>query len=237
MLHGFSDSAGCWDPLVDKFGTDVIAIDARGHGESELPEESVGSDRQAADAALVLEDLATGPVVVVGHSMGASTAASLGRNWPDLVKALILEDPPPGGRPGQDAGRPFPEWLAEIRKLDVPAGLAKGHADNPGWPEDELEQWVISKHQLSERIFAVASDPSPALNDVLAEVSAPVLLLHGDTDRGGIISTEFAAQCARESTGPLTAVHIDGVGHNIRREARDRYLAAVSEFLASSLSP
>jgi pimeloyl-ACP methyl ester carboxylesterase len=237
LLHGFSDSARCWDPLVGNFGSDVLAIDARGHGESALPDESVGSDRQSSDAASVLEDLQTGPVVVVGHSMGASTAASLGRNRPDLVKALILEDPPQGGRAGQEAGRPFPEWLSEIRKLDVAAGIARGHADNPAWPQDELEQWVISKHQLSERIFAVPSDPSPPLTDVLAEVSCPVLLLHGDPDKGGIISTEYAAECVRESTGPLTAVHIEGVGHNVRREARDRYLAAVAEFLASSLSP
>lgn len=238
LLHGFSDSAACWDPLVDRFGTDVLTLDARGHGESDMPDEPVSADRQAADAAAVLDDLNLGPVVVIGHSMGAANAAALGRARPDLVKALVLEDPPRGDRPAQQR-RPFPESLAATRAQDVPTRVAKGKADHPLWPDDEFEPWAISKGQLSQRIFEVPVEGANPLQEVLGSITRPVLLIHGDPDQGGLISSEFAVECGQAAGGKFTSVHVAGVGHNVRREDRAAYLSAVSAFLneVSSLSP
>jgi pimeloyl-ACP methyl ester carboxylesterase len=238
LLHGFSDSAACWDPLVGRFGADVLTLDARGHGESEMPDEAVSADRQAADAAAVLDDLKLGPVVVVGHSMGAANAAALGRARPDLVRALVLEDPPRGDRPAQQR-RPFPDALAATRAQDVPTRVAKGKAAHPKWPDDEFEGWAISKGQLSGRIFEVPVEAAIPLTEVLGSITCPVLLIHGDPDQGGLISSDYAVECAQAAAGKLTAVHIPGVGHNVRREDRAAYLSAVSAFLGevSSLSP
>src|SRR4051812_42100568 len=55
FLHGFSDSAHCWEPLIRAMpGIRALAIDARGHGESGLPEEPFGYAAHRDDAALVL---------------------------------------------------------------------------------------------------------------------------------------------------------------------------------------
>jgi pimeloyl-ACP methyl ester carboxylesterase len=59
----------------------------------------------------------------------------------------------------------------------------------------------------------------------------PVLLIHGDTERGSLISTEYAEHCARAAAGEFRAVHIAGAGHSVRRDNRPQYLAELTTFL------
>src|SRR5689334_10910416 len=234
FLHGFSDSAQCWEPLIGALpGVRALAVDARGHGESGLPDEPIRYDALCADAALVLSDQPRdGGVVVVGHSMGAVTAAYLAAARPDLVRALVLEDPPTG-RAGdrQDVPWSVPDWLEELRGLDLPERIAQGRSNEPGWPADELEPWAISKAQVNPQLFErTYQDPVP-LTDLLAKITCPVLLIHGDTERGSLISTEYADQCARAAGGEFRAAHIAGAGHSVRRDNRPQYVEELSAFL------
>jgi pimeloyl-ACP methyl ester carboxylesterase len=95
LLHGWSQMADAWweagygDALVDDFK--VIAIDRRGHGESDKPH----------DAALYVESVIVSDIVAVlaaegveraivwGFSMGAVDAASLAILEPTAVIALV----------------------------------------------------------------------------------------------------------------------------------------------------
>jgi lipase len=84
----------------------VVALDARGHGGTPLPDEPFTIAALAADAAEALRALDLGPALVVGHSMGGATAEELALTAPELVAALVLEDPAwrDGGRLGGDDG-------------------------------------------------------------------------------------------------------------------------------------
>lgn len=234
FLHGFSDSAQCWEPLLRNMpGIRALGIDARGHGESGLPEDPVGYAAHD-DAALVLSSQPRdGGVIVVGHSMGAMSAAELAAAEPSLVRALVLEDPPPGEpRPGrQAASTSMPDWLADARALDLRSRIAKCRSDDPVWPDDELEPWAVSKAQLNPHLFDLPYPAPKPLIDVLATVTCPVLLIHGDTDRGSLISSEYAARCAEVASGGLRAVHVAGAGHSVRRDNRARYLTELTAFL------
>lgn len=241
FLHGFTDSATCWSPLVpslrDRWG--LLAVNARGHGGSGLPEEPFGRTGHAADAALVLESadgVRPEGAVVVGHSMGAVTAAALAASRPDLVRAVVLEDPPPGERPTAPVGdgarrRPVPDWLTAAQALDRSDRIARCRADNPDWPDDELEPWAVSKEQLDMRLFERPTEGLPFLPDVLAHVRCPVLLVHGDTEAGSLVSRQTAQDCAKSAAGAFEAVQIEGAGHSVRRDRRAPYLAAVTAFL------
>jgi pimeloyl-ACP methyl ester carboxylesterase len=242
LLHGFSDSADCWGPTVAALSGPwgALAIDARGHGSSGLPEERFGRTAHARDVAQVLDTLATedgvrsGGAIVVGHSMGAVTAAALAEGRPDLVAALILEDPPPGRRHAADEAptpRPTPDWLVAARQRDLDERIATNRAGNPNWPDDEHEPWALSKERFDMHVLDLPSEPMAYLPDVLAKVRCPVLLPHGDTDRGSLISADMADECARSAAGEFTSVHIEGAGHNIRRDRRTPYLTAVRDFL------
>ncbi|TKR22666.1 alpha/beta hydrolase, partial [Cellulomonas hominis] len=95
LLHGLTDAATCWPTVLPRYaGTrPVVALDARGHGGTPLPDEPFTVAALAADAAAALRALDLGPALVVGHSMGGVTAEELALAAPDLVAGLVLEDP------------------------------------------------------------------------------------------------------------------------------------------------
>jgi len=234
FLHGFTDSAACWAPLIAALPEYAsLAIDARGHGESGLPEEPIGSTANRDDAALVLSERGRdGGLIVVGHSMGASTAAAVAATRPDLVRAVVLEDPPPGDPNVALRRESMPDWLAELRALDLTARIERCRLDDPAWPQDELEPWAVSKAQVNAHMVDLLWESVPPLTDRLAAITCPVLLLHGDTDRGSLISPEYARRCAEAAAGEFRAVRIEGAGHSVRRDNRPRFLAELTEFLA-----
>src|SRR5689334_12675033 len=95
LLHGITDSGQCWPRVaVDLEGSyDTIMTDARGHGHSSASTE-FSTALLADDAAAVIRALGLEKPYVWGHSMGAITAATLAATYPDLVRSVVLEDPP-----------------------------------------------------------------------------------------------------------------------------------------------
>jgi pimeloyl-ACP methyl ester carboxylesterase len=271
FLHGFTDSGGCWRPLVPALAArwGLLALDARGHGGSALPEEPFGSVAHAADAAMVLaavaDNLRPGGVIVVGHSMGARTAAALAATGNEYVRAIVLEDPPPGPRPGTVAGtvgqsgqlsteqgrrpqpgtqaqpgtqrqpHPFLDWLPAVRELDLASRLAQSRSENPGWPDAEHQPWAVSKDQVDMHLFELPQQGMAPLPEVLADVRCPVLLIRGDADRGSLVTADMAAQCAGAAGGEFEVVHISGAGHSVRRDQQQAYLAALTRFVEKNL--
>ena len=235
LMHGFTDSAACWDPIVPALRkrTGVVAVDARGHGESGLPEEPVGPAVQAGDVARVLDALGVTSVVAMGHSMGAVTAVSLAIAHPDRVRALILEDPPPYSGAGRPVG--VPETLLKLRRMSVAERIATGRAEHPRWPDAEFQPWALAQDAFQLRFCELPVEPFPPLRESLPRVRCPVLLLYGDPGQGGLISPEFAAELAELMGDRLTTRQLDA-GHSVRRDDQAGYLAAVDAFLERVLA-
>ncbi len=235
LLHGFTDAGCCWDPWLDAFGGDVLTVDARGHGDSELPDGPISAAIQAADVAAVLDAFGrtAGGYVVIGHSMGAATTAELTRSRPDLVRAAVLEDP--RGVPAA-AVRAVDDWLTAVRAADPVTALELCRSGNPGWPEPEMEPWVRSKRQLDLAVFERPRPATTSLAEIVRGVSCPVRLVHGDPERGGIISPQLAEDCVVAAAGAVSRVHVAGAGHNVRRDEPAAYLAAVRPWVATALA-
>lgn len=89
-------------------------------------------------------------------------------------------------------GRTVDDWLTAVRDADPVAALELCRTGNPGWPEPEVEPWVRSKRQLDLAVFERPRPAMTPLPEILRGVSRPVLLVHGDPARGGIISPELA---------------------------------------------
>lgn len=106
FLHGIRLTAHTWD-LVSLGLRDrcrPLAVDLRGHGDSEWsPTRDYSVDAMALDVAGVLESV-DAPVHLVGHSFGAAVAAWIGVERPDLVRRLVLVDA--GPRLPRDASSP-----------------------------------------------------------------------------------------------------------------------------------
>lgn len=92
LSHAIGCDLTMWDGLANALAEDcrVIAYDHRGHGSSEAPAGAYSMADLADDAAALLRELDTGPVVWVGISMGGMAGQELALRHPSLVRALVL---------------------------------------------------------------------------------------------------------------------------------------------------
>lgn len=96
-VHGVSASHRSFGLLAQALpGVRIIAPDLRGRGRSSTLPGPYGMPVHADDLAAVLGETATGPVLVVGHSMGAFVTLVLAHRHPQWVRSVVLVD---GGIP------------------------------------------------------------------------------------------------------------------------------------------
>ncbi len=239
LTHGFSDDGLCWAPVAERLAAhyDVIMLDARGHGRSDGPEEGYGPIEHAADVAGVIRTLGLEKPLLLGHSMGASTALAFAGTYPDLPQAILLEDPPLRWLDAADAGAPpnrrlrFGSWIVDVKRKTKEELIAVGHEQSPTWAEAELGPWAESKLRLSFNVLTAEQAAPIDWTATVKAITCPTLLITADVARGAIVSPEQAT--ALQALVPQAqTVHIAQAGHNIRREQFAPYMAAVQEFLA-----
>lgn len=98
LIHGFASNANAnwvhpgWLKTLGDAGYRVVAIDNRGHGQSDRPHdaEAYHPPLMAADAAALLTHLRIDRAHVMGYSMGARISAFLALEHPERVRALIF---------------------------------------------------------------------------------------------------------------------------------------------------
>ena len=98
FIHGIGHSGEAWQEVIDKLPNDIriISIDLLGFGQSPKPHWAIYSVRLQAKMfiATVLRLRINGPIIIVGHSLGALVAVEIAKRYPLLVKSLILCSPP-----------------------------------------------------------------------------------------------------------------------------------------------
>lgn len=92
FIHGLGGCLRDWDAQLPHFVRHhrVIAVDMRGHGESDKPEGPYSMAGFAADIRALLKGLGLGPVHVCGISMGGMIAFQLAADAPELVRSLTI---------------------------------------------------------------------------------------------------------------------------------------------------
>jgi len=106
FLHGFGGDLSHWTAQLEHLRPEhrAIAMDLRGHGESERPRDAdFGVESQATDVVAVLDALGIDRAVLVGHSLGGAIALAAAARDPDRVAGLVLVAAP--GRVPEEAGR------------------------------------------------------------------------------------------------------------------------------------
>jgi pimeloyl-ACP methyl ester carboxylesterase len=98
MLHSGVTDRRSWYGVADSLedAADVIAYDRRGYGASEVGDLDF---RHLDDLLEVVDRLATGPVLLVGNSMGGGLALDFALTHPDRVTGLLLLAPAISGAP------------------------------------------------------------------------------------------------------------------------------------------
>jgi len=96
FFHGNSHCGGVWAALAEDLGRDgydCYALDLRGHGQSEKPEEGYGWDRLRDDGTGVLDALDLRGAWLVGHSRGGGTALLAAAARPERVRGVLVYEP------------------------------------------------------------------------------------------------------------------------------------------------
>jgi pimeloyl-ACP methyl ester carboxylesterase len=170
-----------------------------------------------------------------GHSMGALTAVIVAANAPDLVRAIVLEDPPLFNEQSANAlnMKFMQKAMADGRafqKRPLSERMAACRANDPGWVEEEVAPWAESKGEYNPEILAPAVRVKMhqyPWRKAAAQVKCPTLLLTADR---GIVTPEIAAEAA--SLMPdCELVKIPGAGHCIHRDAFGETMQFVTTFL------
>ncbi|MCW2607118.1 MAG: alpha/beta hydrolase fold containing protein [Frankiales bacterium] len=155
LLHGLASTRRFWDLVVPGLaGLPVLALDQRGHGDSDRPDGPYDGATVVRDALLALDALGLSRAVVVGHSWGGWTALRLAAEAPERVLAVVAVDGGVGTprRPGEDR--------AEVRERMTPPRRAVPPADLPGMlRRGPLGPWWSPGVEASvSALFAVGED-------------------------------------------------------------------------------
>jgi len=237
LLHGVMDNGLCWTPLSRVLASDydVILPDARGHGLTHISDEMWTYDAMADDVALLIKDLNVDKIQLVGHSMGANTAALIAAKYPDLIKKIVLEDPGFGLSNISSIKKLFFKIamkliLPRFLKGTYEELLKKGHKHNPLWSDEDLKPWAESKIQFREKdpklLFKMFNNEYK-WEEIIKKISCPILLI--TADKG--ITPDKLAQKVMDLSKTGKWVKIEGAGHSIRREKFKQYVQTTKEFL------
>ena len=239
LAHGSSDDGLCWTnlakELTDKY--DIIMFDARGHGLSDPPTASDPADVQVEDLAGLIKELKLDRPILMGHSMGSASVAHFAAKYPDVPRAVILEDPAlvRPATPAAATTQASPEQrratiLARnnTSEEELVAGCMK---NSPKWGRSECEYWAPSKRRHHPFTVALSSTGSrPPMSELLPKITAPTLILKADAQ--GDLRKQNEEVAAKLRNGKI--VHVEGAGHNVRRENKARTLEALKAFLSGT---
>ena len=236
LAHGFSDNGLCWlqTALDLEAEYDIIMPDARGHGLSERvrPNEPVD---MVADLAGVIQALGLQRPIVGGHSMGAMEAFQLGVRYPEIPRALLLEDPPwwqSHERPAVSRPEEHPQapWVETVTRLTLDELIAQTRGEHPAWPEWVINTWCPAKKQMDANILLILNIQGSDWPESVPKLTCPTLIVTADPEKGGIVTPEIAARVL-ELNPRCQVTHIPGAGHHVRFEDYAVYMAAVRAFL------
>lgn len=236
LLHGLGASSQSWIlqiPALEAEGYSILAPDARGFGLSSYPGGSTTIAEMSADFAALLDHLQTGPVHVVGISMGGTQALQLAIAHPAAVSKLVLVNTFSRLRPSS-----LNEWiyfasrllLVHTLGLNVQArAVAQRIFPQPGqeiYRQALLEQIMQADpvgYRASMRALArFNADPS------LAEIRCPTLVITSENDT--TVNPQLQTKLA-QGIPHARQVIIPKAGHAVIVDQADKFTETLLAFL------
>jgi pimeloyl-ACP methyl ester carboxylesterase len=95
LVHGLASNARTWDHVaayLNERGHRVAAVDQRGHGLSDKPDDGYSFEETTADLRELVQQLEMERPVLAGQSWGGNVVLQYGAQWPETVRGLVLVD-------------------------------------------------------------------------------------------------------------------------------------------------
>ena len=247
MLHGFAQQAHSWDFVALAFADRyrVIAIDQRGHGDSDWAKDGdYTPETQQIDIQGIVEELKLDEFILMGLSMGGRNSFTYAANNPEKVKALIIVDAGPENvRAGTQNIRNFVEQEDELDSID--AFVERVIKYNPrrdpiqirGSIVNNLKQlptgkWTWKYDKLLRSAGRMGRKQEPEVTDRLwkyvESLSCPTLVVKGD--RSDVIAAGTADQMHKRIPGGKIAI-VENAGHLVMGDNPSGFERAVTTFI------
>jgi N-formylmaleamate deformylase len=238
LIHGITSSSLSWIRVAPALAAHarVIAVDLKGHGDSDRPASGYRLADQADEVAALCTALGLSSVVVIGNSWGGGIALHLATRGNTPIERLVLEDPGIGQRNPTPAQVAVRNQMAEgyVGSVGISREEAEGRARPNlavGWTEPDVAGKVDASMKGSpEAVRAVfVENGTWDQLDLFAELRCPTLLVRAEVARGGIVGEDAVAVAA---ANPLVrVVTVADADHNIHRGRFDAFMAEVRPFL------
>jgi pimeloyl-ACP methyl ester carboxylesterase len=264
FLHGGNQTAHSWDlvslALADRYH--VIALDQRGHGDTEWPRDGeAGRHAKADDARQILEALGIERPVVAGHSMGGIVSMTLLAAHPQFARKAVIVDVGPELAPeGAKYIGNFITTVHEVGSLDE--FVDRVAAYDPFRTREHISRTVrynimqradgkfVSKHDHRDRLewrprqeTVELDDPQPPATkngEVLTRVDRPSFeeaarIACPTLVVRGAQSNVLLPEMAERFVATLPQgrlVEVARCGHNVHSQNTPGFLEVVEPFLA-----
>jgi pimeloyl-ACP methyl ester carboxylesterase len=249
FVHGGFQDYRLWNDHLPAFSKNyrVIAYSRQNHFPNVASKDGLpdgAADVHGEDLAVMLTGLGVERAHIVAHSSGAHAALFFASNHPEMVRTLVVNEPPAQGLlAGTPAGADIlKQWGARFasareafKKDDIDAGL-RLFADGVGGPgtydrRSEGERQTMLDNASSGVADVVSSRPRPVFTCEMAKrISAPTLVTNGER------SPEYFHRIVDELEKCLpqsTRIKIPSASHTVPTENAQGYDDAVLAFIAS----
>lgn len=241
LIHGSGSVWQDWTPVIEFFSEQnhVFAPDLRGFGKSEHISGTYDIPTFTNDIADFIKGIIPIPPIIVGHSFGALLTADLACRYPDIMKAIVLEDPPVSLLENleQWEGWSYFEMALEMIKNKTSlqdmvirfieeAGYSPCEADrsarNLGQIDPEIFEKIITHNMMH------LGQPLPT---ILKQIQCPCLFVSSNYELGSLVRPEDLP-VVKKSLKKGSMAHITDAGHGIHMESPAAFNRALRKFLS-----
>lgn len=260
LIHGGRDHARSWDWVAKALRNDfhVIALDNRGHGDSDWQNTGpYGIDEFVFDVAALIECYDLAPLTLIGHSLGGIIALRYSGLYPEnLVKLVAIEGLGAGRRFYKgDANAPayvrYRKWIEDMRNITrwkerryASFNEAAKHMGDANSHLSDKQVRHLTKHGTKcnedgsyswkfdhyfyTRFIAATGLDPLEVHEIWRNIDCPTLLIHGIESW----NIDPAEDGTLEYFKDVRSVGVEGAGHWVHHDKLDEFLYIVTEFLA-----
>jgi pimeloyl-ACP methyl ester carboxylesterase len=255
LVHGWPQTWYAWRMVMPALARDfqVVAVDQRGIGLSDKPQDGYDTGTLAGDLAALMTAFGHQRFVMYGTDVGMPTAYALAADHRDRLERLVVSEAPlPGVTPSPPLFLPPPLnarlWHLAFNQLpaEVNEALVRGREDiffgaefdasagTNKLPEDAVKYYINTLASDPEALrgsfgFYRAIPTTSAQNQQRKErrLTMPVLAIGGAESSGDMVGATMQLVADNVQT-----VVLAGAGHWVAEQAPGELLAALTTFLA-----
>jgi pimeloyl-ACP methyl ester carboxylesterase len=232
LVHGWGTDRAVFGPLFDhaRRSRRVIAVDLRGFGESDAPEQPYSIEGYCDDLFFLAGQLGLEQPIVIGHSMGGIIALDFAARYADRISAAILLEAMVIADPLLAGLRPILEGVRTKAYRDVVSRLMT-HLTGAYFDPGECERLVTFIASCPQHVLVSAMEGILAFDSVAAATNVKCPLLYVGTSATYTDVARFRALCPQLVTGQLV-----GCGHYFPMEVPDQLSAMVARFIETHVT-